>query len=113
MSAEGVEVADSGYSSPFNRLNIFERDLFIRINTYGYKYFHFLLLYYNFTPINRNFTMKIKINWLLIIALIALVFCVSYLISHLIIKKLYIDAAFVVAIVVLFPLLVYSVRHGK
>ncbi len=57
--------------------------------------------------------MKIKINWLLIIALIALVFCVSYLISHLIIKKLYIDAAFVVAIVVLFPLLVYSVRHGK
>ena len=75
--------------------------------------FHFSRLFYNFTPTNRNFTMKIKINWLLIIALIALVFCVSYLISHLIIKKLYIDAAFVVAIVVLFPLLVYSVRHGK
>ena len=70
-------------------------------------------MFHIFVQINRNFTMKIKINWLLIIALIALVFCVSYLISHLIIKKLYIDAAFVVAIVVLFPLLVYSVRHGK
>ena len=70
-------------------------------------------MFHVFVQINRNFTMKIKINWLLIIALIALVFCVSYLISHLIIKKLYIDAAFVVAIVVLFPLLVYSVRHGK
>jgi len=58
-------------------------------------------------------SMKRKINWLLIIALIALVFCVSYLVSHLIIKKLYIDAAFVVAIVVLFPLLVYSVRRGN
>ena len=60
-----------------------------------------------------GFTMKIKINWLLIIALIALVFCVSYLVSHLIIKELYIDAVFVVAIVVLFPLLVYSIRRGK
>ena len=70
-------------------------------------------MFHIFVQINRNFTMKIKINWLLIIALIALVFCVSYLISHLIIKKLYIDAAFVVAIVVLFPLLVYSVRRGN
>ena len=94
MSAEGVEVAYQQMS---------EAEI-------G---FHFLPIFCNFTTINRNFTMKIKINWLLIIALIALVFCVSYLISHLIIKKLYIDAAFVVAIVVLFPLLVYSVRHGK
>ena len=57
--------------------------------------------------------MKRKINWLLIIALTALVLCVSYLVSHLIKNKLYIDAAFVVAIVVLFPLLVYSVRRGN
>lgn len=57
--------------------------------------------------------MKIKINWLLIIALFALVFCVSYLISHLIIKQLYLDALFVVAVVVLFPVLIYSIRNGK
>ena len=94
MSAEGVEIA-------------YQQMIEAEIG------FHFSLTLCNFTPINRNFTMKIKINWLLIIALIALVFCVSYLISQLIIKKLYIDAAFVVAIVVLFPLLVYCVRHGK
>ena len=94
MSAEGVEIA-------------YQQMIEAEIG------FHFLPTFCNFTTINRNFTMKTKINWLLIIALIALVFCVSYLISHLIIKKLYIDAAFVVAIVVLFPLLVYSVRHGK
>ncbi len=57
--------------------------------------------------------MKIKINWLAIIAIIALVFCVAYLITHLIVKKLYVDALFAAAIVILFPCLVYCIKNGK
>ncbi len=56
--------------------------------------------------------MKIKINWLAIIAIIALVFCVAYLITHLIVKRLYVDSLFAAAIVILFPCLVYGITNG-
>jgi len=57
--------------------------------------------------------MKRKVNWIAVIAIIALGFCVGYLIAHLIVKKMYIDALFAVAIVVLFPLLFYFIKTGK
>lgn len=56
--------------------------------------------------------MKIKINIFTVITLMLLLFCVSYLVTHLIMKGLYIDAAVALACPALLGLLIYCIRKG-
>lgn len=57
--------------------------------------------------------MKSKPHYSTIITLLLLVLSVSYLISHLVHKGMYIDAAFAAASLILLMLLVYFIRRGK
>ena len=54
-----------------------------------------------------------KPNYLRIIIVVALCFSIGYLISSLTAKGLYIDALFAVAVVILFALMLYSMKKGK
>lgn len=54
-----------------------------------------------------------KINYPLILCLLLLVFCLSYLVAHLIKHHLYIDAAFAVAVPVLFGLMIHFIRRDN
>ncbi len=49
-----------------------------------------------------------KPNYLLIFAVVALCFCVAYLITSLIVKQMYVDAAFASTVVLLFVFMIYS-----
>jgi len=56
---------------------------------------------------------KGNFKYLAAISIILLCFCVSYLVTHLIVKGQYVDAAFAVAVPVLFGLMIYFIRAGK
>lgn len=57
--------------------------------------------------------MKKHFNWKTVSCLIALCFLFGYIITRLIIKEMYVDAAFTAVIAVLFPLLVKFIRKGE
>lgn len=57
--------------------------------------------------------MKKHINWKTVSCLLVLCFCFGYVITRLIIKEMYVDAAFTAVIAVLFPLLVRFIRKGE
>ena len=54
-----------------------------------------------------------KPNYLRIIIVVALCFSIGYLIPSLTVKRPYIDALFAVAVVILFALMLYSMKKGK
>ena len=54
-----------------------------------------------------------KPNYLHVVVKIALCFSAGYLITNLIVKKMYVDATFAAVIVILFGLLTYSMKKGK
>lgn len=57
--------------------------------------------------------MKKHFNWKTVSCLLILIFCFAYVITRLIIKGMYIDAAFTAVIAVLIPLLVSFIRKGE
>ena len=57
--------------------------------------------------------MEKHFNWKTVSCLLILIFCFGYVITRLIIKGMYIDAAFTAVIAVLIPLLVSFIRKGE